>query len=92
MEDVQPFVVKALQAFKSKEKTELSFKKGQTITVEKRNVDTDTYFGFYSKHEGWFPNYYVVAVEGEPELRKSKVRASSLHFIFAPISQVSNIQ
>jgi hypothetical protein len=83
-EEVEPFLVKALQTYKSKDKTELSFKKGQTITVEQRNTEADTYFGFYGKHEGWFPNYYVVATEGSPEIRKTKGKSA------APRKETSN--
>lgn len=74
MSEAGPLVFKALQTYKSKEKTELGFKKGQLITVEKRNSQEDLLYGFYGKKEGWFPSYYAVQLEGAtPETRKLKV-------------------
>ncbi|KAL6077464.1 Myosin IX [Balamuthia mandrillaris] len=75
-----PFLAKAIQAHKSKVRTDLSFKKGQDVTVERVDQENDLYYGFYGKKEGWFPNYYVLPVEGgKPEARKkTKTRGATL--------------
>src|SRR3989338_2300093 len=72
-DECEPFVVKAIDSCKSKDKNDLAFKKGTTITVERVNLVADEYYGFVQggKKEGWFPKYYVTPVrDGKPETRK----------------------
>src|SRR3989338_7742981 len=63
-EDCEIFVVKAIDNFKPTNKSDLSFKKGQVIFVERKD-GTDNYFGYYNagKSEGWFPAFYVTTTK-----------------------------
>jgi hypothetical protein len=56
------FNVRAIQAFKATNKTELSFAKGTVIVVDDQNKEQGTYHGSLQgkKKSGWFPSYYVV--------------------------------
>jgi len=54
------FYAKTVQAYSGRGKGELKFKEGVVISV----VDVDSkearYKGRLGKHEGWFPDYYVI--------------------------------
>lgn len=58
MEEQNPyFLVNSVQAYKGKAKGELSFKKGQKITVT--HSDGMQYFGMIGDRSGTFPFFYV---------------------------------
>jgi hypothetical protein len=58
--------LKALKAFKSKKEGELSFKKGQIITIIGRNDEKGLLQGEFQGKKGlktgWFPSSYVKAL------------------------------
>ena len=60
--ETQPFIVKALQNYKSKGKEELGFKKGDLITVSVTNEEAMQYYGECSGKSGWFPYFYVKSI------------------------------
>jgi len=60
--DTVLYCVRALEAHKSKQKTDLVFSKGATIQVYEENTDAGTMRGAIGKKMGWFPAYYVVKI------------------------------
>jgi len=48
------FTVRAIEAYKSKQKTDLSFAKGATIQVLEENTQAGTYRGAIGKKTGWY--------------------------------------